>query len=207
MTWENKSVHTEFVTTFRNFDFSVGRVLTYELKKSQNSAIAPVIQSALILRGPEWAGLLDGASDECILAAGLGRGAPWEGMLSGATRARAAGLLRIWLISACEATCGTVQIATFTGRAPRSRLRHHRTVDGLVEESGAARSTASGERVLSRNAGHLQVTKMTGARQVLDGSRRRSTALTGSSCAQGRSNCTGMRRAHTRAHAVALLRI
>ena len=35
---------------------------------------------------------------------------------SGAARARAAGLLRIWLISAREATGGTVQLATFTGR-------------------------------------------------------------------------------------------
>ncbi|KAJ1468093.1 hypothetical protein T484DRAFT_2292968 [Baffinella frigidus] len=33
LTWENKSVHTEFVKTFRNFDFSVGRMFTYELKK------------------------------------------------------------------------------------------------------------------------------------------------------------------------------
>ena len=33
LTWENKPVHTEFVTTFRNFDFSVGRMSTYELKK------------------------------------------------------------------------------------------------------------------------------------------------------------------------------
>jgi len=39
-----------------------------------------------------------------------------DARLSGAARARAAGLLSIWLISAREATGGTVQFATFTGR-------------------------------------------------------------------------------------------
>ena len=39
-----------------------------------------------------------------------------DAWLSGAARARAAGLLRIWLISAREATGRTVQLATFTGR-------------------------------------------------------------------------------------------
>jgi len=34
LTWENKSVNTEFVPTFRNFNFYLGRMLTYELKKS-----------------------------------------------------------------------------------------------------------------------------------------------------------------------------
>ena len=39
-----------------------------------------------------------------------------DARLSGAARARTAGLLRIWLISAREATGGAVQFATFTGR-------------------------------------------------------------------------------------------
>jgi len=30
LTCENKSVYTEFVPTFRNFDFYLGRMLTYE---------------------------------------------------------------------------------------------------------------------------------------------------------------------------------
>ena len=30
LTWENKSVYTQFVPTFRNFDFYLGRMLTYE---------------------------------------------------------------------------------------------------------------------------------------------------------------------------------
>ena len=33
LTWENKSVYTEFVSLFRNFDFSSGKMLTYELFK------------------------------------------------------------------------------------------------------------------------------------------------------------------------------
>ena len=33
LTWGNKSVHTELVPTFRNLDFSVGRMSTYELIK------------------------------------------------------------------------------------------------------------------------------------------------------------------------------
>jgi hypothetical protein len=39
-----------------------------------------------------------------------------DAQLSGAARARTAGLLRIWLISAHGAACVTVQIATFTER-------------------------------------------------------------------------------------------
>ena len=30
LTWESKSVYTEFVPTFRNFDFYLGGMLTYE---------------------------------------------------------------------------------------------------------------------------------------------------------------------------------
>ena len=33
LTWENKSAYTEFVSLFRNFDFSVGKMLTHELFK------------------------------------------------------------------------------------------------------------------------------------------------------------------------------
>ena len=33
LTWGNKSVYTELVPTFRNFDFSVGRMSTYQLIK------------------------------------------------------------------------------------------------------------------------------------------------------------------------------
>ena len=32
-TWENKSVHTQFASLFRNFDLSLGKMLTYELFK------------------------------------------------------------------------------------------------------------------------------------------------------------------------------
>ena len=46
-TWENRSVHTEFVPTFRNFDFSVKRIFTYELIKQAYLAISHVGHSAL----------------------------------------------------------------------------------------------------------------------------------------------------------------
>jgi len=54
LTWENKSVYTEFVPTFRNFDFYLGRMLTYELKRCVKfDAASYWLLSPRVLRGWE----------------------------------------------------------------------------------------------------------------------------------------------------------
>jgi len=52
LTWENKSVYTDFVPTFRNFDFYLGRMLTYELKRCVKfDAASYWLLSPRVLRG------------------------------------------------------------------------------------------------------------------------------------------------------------
>jgi len=52
LTWENKSVYTEFVPTFRNFVFYLGRMLTYELKRCVKfDAASYWLLSPRVLRG------------------------------------------------------------------------------------------------------------------------------------------------------------